>query len=524
MVAASCGSPPATPRTLERMAREVGADVVAWVRRGIVPGRSGELVLVAEPDNVVTRRGSWVPDAEPPLDTSHSTPWARHQRVPILLSGPGIRPEAVHEPIDVSSLRGLIEPWLGKVRAVIVVVWDGGGWNLLREYPHDWPFLRSVMRRGRLYTNATVGSSPSVTASVHATIGTGVYPSEHGIPDNTVRRPDGTVGDPWLDRTDPTLLRVETFGDSWDRATTGRAWVGLLATEPWHVGMLGHGSALGEADRDVAVLWDRARGRWFTNPRFYELPAGLPESGALAERLDDLDASDGSRDGAWRGNDLGDPSIVPGTPAFVRHQSEAVLEVLAREPVGEDGVTDILLVEVKSTDRGAHVWNLYGEEEAHVLRAQDDMLRELDEALERKVGRGRYLLVYTADHGLTPLPEEVGGLRIHPEAVGRRIEERFGPIVEAVTPASVFLDRGEVRRRGIELAEVARFVGDLSYADGLPDEVDRATIPEDVLRRRIFAGVFPGEWLVAMSDGEIASLGRGLYGAEGDLRSPVDVP
>ena len=521
LTAAACTSgAPEPARTLEEMAREVGAEVVTWLRRGYVPGRSGEIALVARPRNVVTRRGSWVPGEEPPLDTSHATPWAHHQRVPIVLSWGG--PAVVDRPADVTEVRALLEEALrddDPPALVVVVVLDGGGWNLLEEYPDAWPTLRSLMAGGTVYTNATVGSSPSVTAPVHASIGTGTYPRDHGIPDNTVRLPSGEVGDPWFDRTDPGLLRGETLADRWDRRHGGRAWVGLVATEPWHVGMLGHGAGIEGGDRDVAVLWDRPGHRWFTNERFYALPPHLPDARSLEARLGDLDASDGTRDGRWLDNDLGDPAIVPATPAFVEHQAEALLGIVAREPIGQDEVPDILLVELKSTDRGAHVWNLFGEEEAVVLRAQDDLLRDLIAALDRRVGRGRWALVVTADHGLTPLPEAVGGLRVHPDAVARRVEERFGPIVDAVTPASIFLDLPALREAGVRLDEVARFVGDLRYADGLPDGVDLSSIPEEVLARRTFAAALPGPWLASLREDEVAALGPGRHPA-GDLTTP----
>lgn len=528
------------------MAEEVGADVVAFLQRGYVPGRSGELLLVAKPDNVVVRRGSWVPGDPPPLDTSHSTPWAHHQRVPIVLWGPpyvrsGVRSDAA---VDVADLAPTFGALLGfdfpvphgevleeGVRptpetapaAIVLVVFDGGGWNLLDRYPEAWPFVRRLIEEGTMFANATIGSSPSVTAAVHPTMGTGAYPQAHGIPDNTVRLPGGAVGDPWLDRTDPSLLRLDTLADAWDRANGNRAWAGLVATEPWHVGMLGKGAAAEGGDRDVAVLWNRRDRRFFTNPDFYELPSYLPGEEGLAERVRALDASDGTRDGRWLDNDLGDPAVLPGTPAFVEHQGEALRRIVDREPIGEDETTDLLFVELKSTDRGAHVWNLFGEEEPIVLRAQDDLVRDLVATLDRKVGPGRYVLALTADHGLTPLPEEVGGLRIHPDAVGERVEERFGPIVDAVTPASLFLDMGEVEERGIALADVARFVGDLRYEDGLPGGVDIGRIPAELRARRTFAAVLPGPWVARLSTDAIAALGPGVY-PEGDLTSPVRGP
>ncbi|HEX6261417.1 MAG TPA: alkaline phosphatase family protein [Actinomycetota bacterium] len=540
VLSASCSGPPDPPpgaRSVEEMAREVGADVLEAMRRGYVPGRSGELALIPRPHHVIVRRGSWDPGGEPSPDTSHSTPWAYHQRVPILLYGPGfVREGTVSErAVDLADLAPTLAELMGfpfrardgvplsealapgqrgAPRAIALVAYDGGGWNLLQAYPGDWPFLRALMARGALFTNATVGSSPSVTAAVHPTMGTGAYPAAHGVPDNSARLPDGTVGDAYLGRTDPRLLRVETLADAWHEATG--AWTGIVATESWHLGMLGRGAGPGAAPEQVAVLWNRRERRFFTNPERYRLPGYLPAEDSLEARLRELDGSDGSLDGRWMGNDLEDPGVLPGTPAFVRYQGDAVLRILGRERIGRDDITDLLFVELKSTDRGAHLWNMVGEEQPHVLRAQDDLLRDVAAALDAEVGEGRWVLAVTADHGLTPLPEEVGGVRLHPDALAAAVEERLGPIVEAATPSSLFLDMDEVRSRDLDLDLVATIVGDLRYRDGIPEGVDLERIPGDLLDRRVFAAVLPGPYLEGLTAEETARAGLGIY-EEGDL-------
>lgn len=540
LLAASCEGPPEPPpgsRTVARMAGELGADVLEAVRRGYVPGRSGELALIPKPHHVIVRRGSWVPGEDPSPDTSHSTPWDYHQRIPILLFGPGFVQEGIvsDRPVDLADLAPTFAELMGFAfdsrdgepldealvpergrapRAIALVAYDGGGWNLLEAYPDDWPFLRALMARGALFTNATVGSSPSVTAAVHPTMGTGAYPAAHGVPDNTARLPDGTVGDAYFGRTDPGLLRAETLADAWHRATG--AWTGIVATESWHLGMLGRGAEPPAEPEQVAVLWNRTERAFFTNRERYRLPVSLPDEASLEGHVRDLDASDGAIDGRWMGNDLGAPDVLPGTPAFVRHQGEAILRLLREEPIGDDDVTDLLFVELKSTDRGAHLWNLAGEEQPHVLRAQDELLGEVVAALDEHVGEGRWALGLTADHGLTPLPEDAGGLRLHPEALADAVEDRLGPIVEASTPSALFLDMEEVRARDLDLHLISRVVGDLRYREAIPREVDLGEIPEDLLDRRVFAAVLPGPYLEGLTPEETARAGPGIY-EEGDL-------
>jgi hypothetical protein len=532
---------------VEEMARNLGSDVVGALARGHHPATSTDIAFVPEPGSTVVRwsgEGLGTDAADP--RTTHPTPWGYHQRVPIVLHAPGrIAPGWSEDPADITAIprtlgalvgiqfgsgRTLVDPRPFRdapPKAVVTVAYDGGGWNLLERWPNGWPFLRRIMENGFVYRNATIGSAPAVTSAIHANLGTGVYPATHGMTEITGRLPDGSVGDLYFEEeTDPRLLLVGTLGDVWDRDHGNRAWVGMLGYESWHLGMMSRGTRAPGGDRDVAVLWrdEPGLGEFFVNEELYELPDYLPGESNLRERLRGLDGEDGAVDGSWRGWDLEDPKVVPATPAFVEHQGEALREMVRREPIGEDGITDFLHVELKPTDFGGHLWNMVAPEEEVVLRAQDEVLRSLVSALDAKLGAGEWVLVYTADHGQTPRPETTGGVRIHPDILGRRIDEYFGvEIVQAVTPSGLFMRLGAMEDAGITLEAVARFVATYRYGDGLPVDVDRSAIPQSELRRRVFAGALPSTYLAEFDDPSIAALGPGAY-PEGDLTSPVPVP
>jgi predicted AlkP superfamily pyrophosphatase or phosphodiesterase len=358
-------------------------------------------------------------------------------------------------------------------------------------------------------------------------MGTGTYPASHGVSEITARRPDGSIGDVFFgEEADPRLLLDPTLADEWDLETGNRAWVGMIGYESWHLGMMSHGAEWPDGDRDVAVLWKQEPGvgEFFTNEELYELPDYLPGEDDLDQRLTTLDGTDGAIDGFWRGYDLQDPKVVPATPAFVEHQGDALLRMVEQEPFGEDDVTDLLFVELKPTDFGGHLWNMIAPEEEKVLQAQDQVLGELVDALDRKVGAGEWVLAFTADHGQTPLPETTGGLRIHPDILGANVDEYFGrAIVQKVTPDGMFLDGDAMEEAGITYEDVARFIGDYRYGDGLPKDADPSKIPADQLDRRVFAAAFPGEYLGDLTDDRIVAAGPGDY-PEGDLTSPAEVP
>jgi hypothetical protein len=552
LVVASCvgdgpppGPPPGAP-SVEDMARTLGRDVVTALARGYVPGRSGEVLLVPAPWNVL---GQWNNGLRGPDDprTTHATPWSYHQRVPIVLYGPGYVREGVRSdrsvdvadlaptfanlvglPFDAPDGRALRDGLLSASergsppRVVVLVAYDGGGWNVLRRWPEAWPLLRRLGREGALYTNATVGSSPSLTAPVHATMGTGGYPRFHGLPENTARLPGGEVDEIFFHEADPALLRGPTIADAWDAANGNRPWVGLLGFESWHLGMMGKGTRASGGDRDVAVLWERERFDFRTNLEVYRLPRSLPSRADLDSLLGDLDAADGARDGRWLGNDVsGEETFpIPGTPAFVEFQGLVLERLLEDEPIGLDGVTDFLFVELKSADYAGHIWNMAGPEVGQVLATQDRLLASLVEALDRTAGPGRWVMAITADHGQTPVPSETGGLRIDRGELQRDIDRYFGEdIVEALHPSEIFLDVPAMRAAGIDIEDVARYVGAYRFGDGFPPGSDRASIARNVLDRPVFAGALPGLLVARMRPADLAGLGPGAY-PEGDLSSP----
>ena len=538
--------PPGAP-TVEEMADRLGADVVEHLRRGYYPGRSTDIMFVPSPGTTVVRwsgKGLGTDLSDP--RTTHPTPWSYHQRVPIVLYGPRyVRAgKQVQRPVDVTDIEPTFADLMGfefdapdgepltdallppegskPPKVVVLVAYDGGGWNLLEEWPRAWPFQRKLMHRSTTYLNATIGSAPSVTSAIHANMGTAAYPETHGMPEITARLPDGSVGDIYLDEADPSLLEAETLADSWDLARGNRPWIGMVGYESWHLGMMSHGAQSPEgADHDVGVLWEPEPGELFTNEAFYELPRYLPGEEVLDEHLREIDGRDGAIDDRWMGWDLTDPKVIPGTPAFVDYQGDALLEMVEREPIGQDGVTDMLFVELKPTDFGGHLWNMVAPEEEFVLRAQDRLLRDLVSALDRKVGRGRYVLALTADHGQTPKPETVGGFRVHPDLLGRAVDRYFGvDLIQKVTPSGLFVDRFAAGNAGVTLEDIARFVGLYRYGDGLPADADRSLIPPGELATEVFAAALPATFLEGLAPEDVKAFGESDYD-EGNLTQPA---
>ena len=172
------GVPDGAP-TQEEMATSIGRDVMRNLQRGHVPDRSGEIMLVPKPHSYLI--GDWdlttLGTDEPTLSTSHPNPWSYLARIPIILYGQGIPKGRVEDlSTDITQLApssarligfnmdgtspplpGFEQPLSKPPKAIVTVVIDGGGWNVLQEHPDSWPNMRRLMREGTSFTNATIG-------------------------------------------------------------------------------------------------------------------------------------------------------------------------------------------------------------------------------------------------------------------------------------------------------------------------------------------------------------------------------
>lgn len=423
-------------------------------QRGYEASRSGHISLIPRtPAYMASGAGGW----------SHSGPWDYLQRVPLLFYGPGLlrRTGSSDRAVDLADVAPTLAAMVGisipgvegkalpeviaarAPRLVVTVVWDGGGWNTLDLWPSSWPTLAKMSARGVSFTQATVGSSPSVTPAVHSTLGTGTFPRSHGITGVPVLDDDGQVTDSFLMGASARFLERRTLAEIWDEHEDGDALVGMVGYEPWHLGMIGAGAEIAGGDRDHAAWLDVDNNEWITNPDHYSLPPSLVSTPGLRADLDDLDRSDGAVDGMWLGHEvIDDVTRIEETPAFIRYHTRGMLRMIAAEGYGEDRVTDLLFTNYKQIDRVGHYFNMAAPEVRAVLEETDARLGTLTEGLDELVGRGEWLLVLTADHGQQPDAAAVGGYGIDPRELEDDIDAEFGPVTQAAWPTEIFLKDG----------------------------------------------------------------------------------
>lgn len=543
---------PSDAPSLEEMAASVGAPVLTHLVRGHVPGRSGEVMLVPKPNHylITTWELTTLEGDEPEIKTTHPNPWAYLTEVPIVVRGLDVPAgEEVADPVDISAIAPTFARLLGMddfesiscsleevipcdarggvedpPRLLFTVVVDGGGWNLLERYPDAWPNIARLMEEGITYTGATIGSAPSTTGALHATFGTGFYPQDHGIPANVLRGDEGDIVDAYLgDETDARYLEKPAVAEIWDEQNDNAAVVGTVSFEGWHLGMIGHGAQRDGGDKDIAVLWEREKEKWFVNEDFYTLPSYLQRTDIdrLESYEDELDSRDGEEDGEWFGHEIG-PILKTNnerssTPAFVTFTGDAVMDILEREPIGRDEVTDMIWVEMKPPDAAGHAWNMLDPAVGDVLAETDEQIGRFMDELDRTIGRDSYLFVLSADHGQQPLPDEIGGWRINATELELDIVARFGDVVVNANPADLYLDRDALRQEGVRAEDIARWLGTYTLGENLPDGAPGIDlVPKARLDDTLFAGAFTSAFLTD-PDLDVEGFGPGEYGEFGDF-------
>ena len=501
---------------------QLDPDVLGRIAAGYHPKRSGHLQLVpAEPNTM----GNWY---------SHSGPWEYLQRVPFFLYGPGIVP--ARGPVERQVSLADVAPTLaslaghefdgpdGRVlaealpvdgaappRLIMLMVWDAAGRNVLDTHPRAWPTLRRHIPDGVWFENAEVGSSPSISAAVHATIGTGAFPRHHGIVDHWWTDPRGSLV--FADDVGPQPLLVPTMADDYDASLGNKPEVGLVAFDNWHIQLIGQGALAPGGDRDVAVLQypdvspvvpdltDDDPKRWGSTAvsaerfRYPKAVDTIPMPTIAA-----LDGIDHKRDGLWFGRlpmERETPYLEKLT--WTLWQPLVIERVIREEGFGDDEVPDLLFTNYKYIDEASHHWTMNSEQMTGVVRATDLAFAHITSILDREVGRGRWVIGVVADHGSTPRVDLTGAFEIDENELERDVEARFDTdgddrsIVVKVRPTQIWLDLNELEQQGSDPARVARYLARYRIADNIGPETEA---PDGKGNPRLFEAVFPSADLV----------------------------
>jgi hypothetical protein len=293
----------------------------------------------------------------------------------------------------------------------------------------------------------------------------------------------------------PDRLLAPTLADALKEATDGRGRVVSLSFKD-------RGAVLPGGKRPDACYWfDTDDGLFVTSSYYRESPhawvaeynEGRPAEawfGKQWTRLDphlDYERYSGRDDGPGEGKGSAQGTTFPhpfdGGPKKLHSVylealynspfgNDLLLELTRRaidaEQLGRHYAPDLLCVSFSCNDAIGHTWGPDSQEVLDVTLRTDRLVAELLAALDAKVGKGRYVLALTADHGVCPLPEAA---RLEGKDAGRvpaallkaRANEflvtKFGGdsktryVEEAIHPW-VYLNREVVKEKGLKPADV----------------------------------------------------------------------
>ena len=415
--------------------------------------------------------------------------------------------------------------------------------------------------------------APTYTGPGHASIATGTTPAVHGIiGNNWYSRAEGrkvycaedaeavAVGMPGTDpgkkgQMSPGRMHASTWADELKlhfSRPDGRAPIVIGAS------MKDRGAILPAGHAADAAYWLN-KGDFITSNHYLEtLPNWVQEfntSDVLESKLDGgWDLRDAPEtytassvdntpyESKWKGLDRptfpydlaalaeanGGADIIKGTPMGNDLLVDFGLAAIAAHGLGEDELPDVLALSFSSTDYVGHQFGAHAMETEDTYRRLDDALARLFDALDDRVGKGRWMAFLTADHGAVTVPglEKSRGLPVdywNPEPMKARVDSaiarRYGrtDLILTYDNDQFFFDRPLVLGAGLDLDEVARFVA--GVAETSP-EVQRVLTAEDLRVGGFYEGaeanVLRG-WNATMSGDVIVMLKPGHleYGRSG---------
>lgn len=339
-----------------------------------------------------------------------------------------------------SPLSASAQAYVGRPKLIVVIVIDqfrGDYLNRDRDKFKGRGF-RLFMDEGAWFTDCYYDYANTKTAPGHATIGTGAYTDGHGIDSNewwdTSRSFDVQVSSVEDERyklvdlphdsvpanmpgapptalnfvvgSSPLNLRATTFGDELRLATQGRAQV-------FGVSLKDRAAILPVGQSANGAFWiDNTSGQFTTSTYYME---HLPEwarvfnaSGRIqqAEREANVDTS------TTQFYDL-----VGRTPAANSYELDFVKALITGEKLGQNGVTDEVVVSLSANDIQGHQFGPDSDSEQQMILSLDRDLDGFFGWLDQNVGLGNVWLALTADHGIAPVPGEAAKLGIHAVAV-----------------------------------------------------------------------------------------------------------
>jgi predicted AlkP superfamily pyrophosphatase or phosphodiesterase len=433
-------------------------------------------------------------------------------------------------------------------RLVVILVVDQMRSDYIGRFRRDWTGgLKRLITDGAVFRRAAYPYLTTVTCPGHATIATGAWPRTHGVIQNVWWDREGqSLVDCTADERASVLGYSETHSSAADSAN--RLLVPTLADElrtrrggrVVSVSIKAHASAILAGHGGDAVTWLENRSGWATSSAYTATPVATVDAFvrshpissdygkvwtpmlSAARYTDEDDALGEAPPRGWGATFPHALRSAQGTSdeEFMRQwrSSPFANDYVARFAIaltesmrlGRTEGPDVLAVSFSSTDFVGHAFGPRSQEVQDIYAHLDRTIGTLLDDLDRLVGRDCYVLALTADHGVTPLPEQLiaegdDAGRLSSPRIGAAIEEHLGrelgaqksKYVSRVVANDVYLAPGMYERlRGMPAA-MSSLLNRLSRLEGIArvfqgEQVRQGTTSPDAFLRAAALSYYPG--------------------------------
>lgn len=391
-------------------------------------------------------------------------------------------------------------------KLVVLLVVDQMRGDYIDKFRYQWTGgLKRLVEEGAWYRAAAYPYAATETCVGHATISTGSFPMTHGM-----------IANQWWDRASqktvtctadasvknlgyagviPTTsgdsavrMLMPSFAEELKFQTGGATRVVTFSLKARAaITMAGHkGDAATWVDNNGLVTSSAFGTMPFIETYAKEHPIredygktwklALPES----EYLYDEKATGAAPPSGWdltfphalRGkgnspepdNEFYDQwATSPYADDYLTHLAETAVDSLG---LGKSGATDFLGVSYSSIDYVGHHFGPRSREIQDILITLDRNLAELFAHLDRKVGRGNYVVAFSADHGGTPVPEDFAKTGVDTGML--YVSDLKAKIEKALEPFN-FPKPDNVGADKFPIAKITS--GDLYFASGLYERI-----------------------------------------------------
>lgn len=430
-------------------------------------------------------------------------------------------------------------------RLIVGIAVDQMRWDYLyryyARYTENGGFKR-LMNNGFNCENTSLPYVPSVTACGHTSMYTGTVPAIHGITGNdwwdevlndfrycTDDSSARTVGSNTTaaGAMSPANLLTTTICDELKLSTNFKSKVfGIALKDRCGILPIGHSG-------DGAFWYDTKTGNWISSTYYMnQLPQYI--SSFNSRKLVDSfylkgwttlhpintyvqsTADNVPYENKLFGNNFPyDLSKLAGknynpfisTPYGNTLTTMLAKEIIEHENLGKDDITDFLSISYSAPDYVGHSFGPNSVEEEDVFLRLDKELGEFMDHLDAKVGKNRYLLFLTADHGVAHVPAflkqnkipagNVPVVSIH-DSLSANLQQQFGKadLLIAIINYQVVLNRKLIDSLKMNKQQIIDWtIKYLQKQPGITHAVEIRTIMDaplnSIIKNKIINGYFP---------------------------------